>query len=594
MRLKRLHINGFKNLNDFEIEFDNKDGITVLIGNNASGKSNILEAISAIFANLYNKEIKINFDYEIEYTFIENIGMGYSDNVELGVKIIRKNGKYSGYTKEIFMGNEYKKVKKKEVVPKYLPSQVIALYSGEELRLWENFYQKSYLNYNKKSLASNSYLHKLDMLYINKYYWDIALLTLYTSGFVKEYKSIVKTELTKIKLEINMELADDFRKSKPSNEVNNFIWDLLPVLASEKLVKEYNLLTSWKAAKYVNLTLDEFQDRSNFKSHQELFRLLCVAKLPKNPKHKLIKNLELVFENGTTTKDLSEGQKKQILLKLALDVLADDNSLLLFDEPDAHIHIANKKLIPELLKEYNGKRNIVLTTHSPTLVHSFDSDKLRYLNNGKIDKGYINNNELIHSLTDGIMGISEQMLFLQSDKDILIVEGKTDEMYITQALKILKKDNEKYQDLDFNFLWLGGSDSDDFNKIVNSLTPKEHQTIIAFFDRDGSGKGCIEKILNKNKLDNDFDGELKEKIYVYLYPEKDGFTESNFEVEDYFPIETLRNFFIKECSKNFQSIKKKFDKNKFAKECKEDNFNKSNFEGFKTLFDKILNIKKNT
>ena len=51
MRLKRLWIDGFKNLNDFEIDFNDKEGITVLIGNNGSGKSNVLEAISAIFAD---------------------------------------------------------------------------------------------------------------------------------------------------------------------------------------------------------------------------------------------------------------------------------------------------------------------------------------------------------------------------------------------------------------------------------------------------------------------------------------------------------------------------------------------------------------
>ena len=42
MKLKRLWLNGFKNLNDFEINFERNDGITLLIGNNGSGKSNIL------------------------------------------------------------------------------------------------------------------------------------------------------------------------------------------------------------------------------------------------------------------------------------------------------------------------------------------------------------------------------------------------------------------------------------------------------------------------------------------------------------------------------------------------------------------------
>ncbi len=45
MKLKRLWIDGFKNLNNFEIDFTDKDGITVLIGNNGSGKSNVLDTL---------------------------------------------------------------------------------------------------------------------------------------------------------------------------------------------------------------------------------------------------------------------------------------------------------------------------------------------------------------------------------------------------------------------------------------------------------------------------------------------------------------------------------------------------------------------
>ncbi|NYT28638.1 MAG: hypothetical protein H0A76_12745 [Candidatus Thiodubiliella endoseptemdiera] len=76
------------------------------------------------------------------------------------------------------------------------------------------------------------------------------------------------------------------------------------------------------------------------------------------------------------------------------------------------------------------------------------------------------------------MGVSESQLFLQSNKDILIVEGKTDEAYISQALKVLKEDIEEYKRLEFNFLWLGGTDSDTFNKIIENFKPKDNQTII--------------------------------------------------------------------------------------------------------------------
>lgn len=55
-------------MENFEIDFSNKESIPVLIGNNGSGKSNILEAISSIFAGLYDNKYNPCFNYEFSYT----------------------------------------------------------------------------------------------------------------------------------------------------------------------------------------------------------------------------------------------------------------------------------------------------------------------------------------------------------------------------------------------------------------------------------------------------------------------------------------------------------------------------------------------
>ena len=56
MRLHHFYLKGqFKNLKNFKLDFAGKGGIALLIGNNGSGKSNILEAISTIFFHLYVK-----------------------------------------------------------------------------------------------------------------------------------------------------------------------------------------------------------------------------------------------------------------------------------------------------------------------------------------------------------------------------------------------------------------------------------------------------------------------------------------------------------------------------------------------------------
>ncbi|HKP45934.1 MAG TPA: AAA family ATPase, partial [Pyrinomonadaceae bacterium] len=52
MRLDWLRLPNYKNLRNFEIDFDEKQPTTVLLGCNGSGKSNLLEAIVEIFRDL--------------------------------------------------------------------------------------------------------------------------------------------------------------------------------------------------------------------------------------------------------------------------------------------------------------------------------------------------------------------------------------------------------------------------------------------------------------------------------------------------------------------------------------------------------------
>ena len=53
MKLKSVYIEKYKNLSPLTIDFELGNGLTMLVGNNGSGKSNVLEAISGIFHDLF-------------------------------------------------------------------------------------------------------------------------------------------------------------------------------------------------------------------------------------------------------------------------------------------------------------------------------------------------------------------------------------------------------------------------------------------------------------------------------------------------------------------------------------------------------------
>ena len=66
MRLDRLSIPNYRNLRSFEIDFDESQPTTVLIGRNGSGKSNLIEAIVEIFCELELSGTP-SFAYTLQY-----------------------------------------------------------------------------------------------------------------------------------------------------------------------------------------------------------------------------------------------------------------------------------------------------------------------------------------------------------------------------------------------------------------------------------------------------------------------------------------------------------------------------------------------
>ena len=66
MRIDRLRLIDYKNLVDFEVDFDETSNRQVVVGRNGVGKSNLLEALTRIFRDL-DLEEDSDFAYEIEY-----------------------------------------------------------------------------------------------------------------------------------------------------------------------------------------------------------------------------------------------------------------------------------------------------------------------------------------------------------------------------------------------------------------------------------------------------------------------------------------------------------------------------------------------
>ena len=560
MRLEKLKINTrFKNLENFEIDFSDKEGITVLIGNNGSGKSNILEAISSVFAGLYDNKYNPSFNYELSYT---------KDSYRIEVKFENES-----YETKVNGSNS---VLKQE----HLPSQLIASYSGEESRLWEKYYWHFYKNY--IDAIKGATVPDSELIYINKYYWNIAILVLHFYDF-----------------EVFTDIKDFCKNTLGIDVVNNITFDFdIPKLNtwSANPVKNMVQTLNPQNEKTITITLEEFKNRLNFINEIDLFKYLAAAFMPKDDK--VITKIEIDYNTGLKAESLSEGEKKLLLIMLILEVIGDENSLILLDEPDSHIHLSNKEQIEKLLKAYSNRENII-TTHSPTLTHNFDLKHITMLSkkaNNDAQVEAMEKQKIVYELTKGIWSYQEQNIFLNSNKDILLVEGKYDKIYISEAIKRLRK-FKKYQNLEFEYLPMGGAEG--LENFIDKFTPKNGQKIIALLDRDSDGKKPIETVLKKQIDINTFDFEKSKKIFLALYPKIKKWKTSNFVVEDYFKRKIFADKAIElikkkefDTFKTFPNDVKKRVKEIIPKECQKPSFQDKEFNGFKVLLDKLIEIKK--
>ena len=564
MRLQYFHLKGqFKNINNFKLDFNGKDGIALLIGNNGSGKSNILEALSSIFAGLYDKKYNPKFAYDLNYIVRSK-----------AVKIQFDGG--DRYTVEV-------DGKPDKINNETLPGQVVCVYSGEESRLWDEYYWPFYESYTKGLKKAELPISK--MVYINKYYWNVALLTLalYNS---EENKDVA--EFCRHILGIKYIESIDF-------EFNNLVYKKWKDNAVKKLVNEPNP----DGASQVTLTLAELKARvksvelGSGNGEREFFRYIAAAFLPK--KNKLITSVKILINDGLDASSLSEGEKKMLLIKTVLETVTDENSLVLMDEPDSHVHISRKASFKEMLETYTNRQS-VLTTHSPTLATVFGDERIFMLSknaHNEVETVPKEKQRIIHELTGGAWSYQEQNVLLNSQNDILLLEGKFDEIYLKKALAVLKKTVHAFKELDFEYLPCGGAAG--VTLMSKKFKPKPGQKIIALLDNDGPGKKTVKTILGReNEKFEEIGFSSYQKfgdVWVALYPIKSGYPNGNFIVEDYFDSSLIVQSFIR----NYKGLSTSINVGTIKKELSEDvaDFPDEAFLQFKLVFDMILDIRAN-
>lgn len=549
-QIYHLHIEKYKNLKNFDVDFYNTEQFCCFIGLNGSGKSNVLEAISAIFFSLYHiatlkdgyKKYPCEFSYTIKY-------------VLNGVFYDIHNGQLSGG---------------KKITSDMLPKNIIMSYSGEDTRLWKKYYKPMYERYCSRMTATQGFEPPF-MFYISKYEWAIALLALLYSedvDVVNFVRSILGTDDCEISFEYNV---TNIKKWEGTLDVEALI---------EKLRenKKYTIKTFRAVVNEIN-----FIDRAS-----TLFYYLY--KLSTESESQVIKKVNIVFAKKGSIEDLSEGEKKMIVANTIIHILSTQDSLCLFDEPDSHIHVGRKEELEKLFNTDN--RYSIITTHSPVLLKRIKDKNIRSLENGHIED--LEKLQQIKVLSGGIINYFKGTLLLNSNNPLVLVEGIGDVNYIKKAIELLSSSHEEYVNISWDFLFMGGA-GENAKQFIDKLSPyiNEQRKVVVVFDRDDSGSEAMKKLgFTGNR--NDFKTYKKGNWYYIMLPKIAGYSETDFTIEDYFSLDYKKKVAkekIDDSGGFFKKLPKDLRQNvKDTLGNRIDEYKASDIEGFSILIDKILNI----
>ncbi|MEL2232511.1 AAA family ATPase [Klebsiella pneumoniae] len=471
MKLDKLWVSEFKNLKNITIDFDQNELVTVIIGWNGAGKSNVIEALVIIFRDL-DLHYPPAFSYDLEY-----VCRGRKIYIEARVNDDKKD-RYKIKCHPINKPNESKNLSNKEFFEdgdkKYLPTNVFGYYSGPSDRLATHFYEhqrrfREQLIYPEKFNLNENTLPLRPLFYAQKVHSNFVLLAFFLSEDEK-IKKFLKEKLFIDGLESVM-----FVISKPdwkSSEGDPRFWNAKGVVQPflERLYEaslapmdiKFTLPHPLKKngenvdALFLFLKdLDALKNVGNHTSDKDFFKLLESIYFS-SLIHEVQIRVKVNEKNGTnellTFRELSEGEQQLITVLGLLRFTRDDESLFLLDEPDTHLNPAWSMEYINYLEEVAGfnldrkesqqndgskqkieNSHIVLATHDPVVISTLKREQIQIMKRDENTLEVYAHSPLYDPKGMGFSGVLMSDMFgLRSDLDPKTLE-KLDEHAILLA-----------------------------------------------------------------------------------------------------------------------------------------------------------------
>lgn len=386
MRITKLYIKEYKNLKDFYWEINPDYPIAVIVGKNASGKTNLVEAIVNIFQQVLLRR-KYNTDFEFELTYKYD----YDGDILVEIQNIDKHLIVKRNGEKIALTNINSPIQPRGNV-KILPENILLYYAGISNRFSESL----------KGLNSQYYFGIRDgkttsgrsvMSYEPIHYKAVMFALLLSS--LKDINEFLAQDFGITGLhELKILIGKPQRNSK-GNEDN--YWEAPAIIKSwidqlRKHASGQELEERCKGEKQWNFSFsaenfgqDAIRDFDDYEFG--LFQILDSLSVMN-----YLKGIEIYFKKEGITQpiefnQLSDGEKQRLAIRGAVEIFRGKETLFLLDRPDVFAHPQWQwEFVPDLQRAIGDHTfsQVIFVTHS-ALVLSTAKENTFFMDKGKIE-----------------------------------------------------------------------------------------------------------------------------------------------------------------------------------------------------------------
>jgi predicted ATPase len=383
LRLDKLWISNFKNLINVLIDFDEKNLTTVLIGRNATAKSNLIEALVMIFRNLDLKEDP-PFNYRLSY-----VCRGRHINIDADPNRPKKKVQTVVDEQPIPYASFVKAPDRR-----YLPRNVFGYYSGPSRRLEKHFDKHQEKFYRQLLRGKKTPLRPL--FYARTIHSQYVLLAFFSFeeeeplSFLKDYLGITGFENATFVLK----QPEWYQKKRAGGDIfwgargvvrgfleNLYSLAIAPLKKTERVALPMGK-TKTEERLYLHIQdLDSLHElAAKYLNNVEFFKTLESTYISDLIHELKIEVKKEGVEGNLEFSELSEGEQQLLTVLGLLRFTKEEESLFLLDEPDTHLNPAWKLEYLNLLQRVVGKNetsHVLIVTHDPLLVGGLKKEQVQ-------------------------------------------------------------------------------------------------------------------------------------------------------------------------------------------------------------------------